>query len=69
MRTVKLDVEDQTGECFSVQLEAFSWLPTYAADCLNKFQIGDDGKTAYERVRGKPYAGEVYPSWNLSYTE
>ena len=29
------------------------WLAEYAADILNKFAPGIDGKTAYERIKGK----------------
>ena len=32
-----------------------TWLIQHAADCLNKYQMGEDGKTAYERLKGKPF--------------
>ena len=28
------------------------WAPTFAAQSINRFQIGDDGKTAYQRSTG-----------------
>lgn len=31
------------------------WLVEHAAEIVSVFQKGPDGKTAYERVRGKPY--------------
>ena len=30
-----------------------------AADLLNKFVVGADGRTAYERIKGKKYKGEM----------
>ena len=31
------------------------WLVEHASDLLNKYQLGDDGRTAYYRLRGKPW--------------
>ena len=49
-------VKDSLEEMLDVQIPTdhpvMSWMVEYAADCLNKFQVGKDGKTAYERVRG-----------------
>ena len=28
----------------------FSWLIPFCADILNKFRVGKDGRTAYERI-------------------
>ena len=30
-----------------------AWLVEHAADVLSKYQVGDDGRTAYERLKGK----------------
>ena len=35
-----------------------AWLVERAADLLSKYQVGDDGKTGYERWKGKPFHGE-----------
>ena len=35
----------------------FPWLTMHAADVLNKFRVGADGKTAYERIKGRAYSG------------
>ena len=35
------------------------WLVEHAADILSKFLVGEDGKTGYERVKGKKYSGDV----------
>ena len=36
-----------------------AWLVQHAADCLSKYQIGEDGKTAYERLKGKKFSCAV----------
>ena len=33
-----------------------TWLIQHAADCLSKYQVGEDGKTAYERLKGKKFS-------------
>ena len=35
-----------------------AWLLERAADLLSKYQVGDDGKTGYERWKGKPFHGK-----------
>ena len=32
------------------------WLIAYASSLINKFTIGDDGKTAHERARGRKFS-------------
>ena len=39
-----------------------TWLVEHAADLLNKFAVGPDGRTAFERLKGKKYRGEVVDS-------
>ena len=31
-----------------------TWLVQHAADCISKYQVGEDGKTGYERSKGEP---------------
>ena len=33
-----------------------TWLVQHAADCISKYQVSDDGKTAYERMKGKRFS-------------
>ena len=35
------------------------WLVEHCADLLNKYQKGQDGRTAYQRLRGKPWLHEM----------
>ena len=57
-RVLKLAVEEVLGK-FSVRHPAFTWLVLHAADSYNKFQVGTDGRTAYEKIRGRPYSGSM----------
>ena len=36
-----------------------SWLVEHAADLLSKYQVGEDGRTGYERLKGKPCNHEL----------
>ena len=36
------------------------WTIPQAADTINRFLVGDDGRTAYCRVRHKNFHGKVY---------
>ena len=36
-----------------------TWLVNHCADVINKFKVGSDGKTSYERVKGKPYRRDM----------
>ena len=59
VRTMKLNLEHRLHECIEVDHPIFYWLVEHAADVSTKFQKGVDGKTAYERLKGKPYQGEI----------
>ena len=41
-----------------MNFDIVEWLVEYAADVINKFVIGSDGMTAWERVKGKKHHGE-----------
>ena len=36
-----------------------SWIPEYAGFLLSRFQVAADGKTPYERIKGKSYRREL----------
>ena len=59
VRAMKLNLEQRLHECIEVDHPIFYWLVDHAADVSTKFQKGVDGKTAYERLKGKPYRGEI----------
>ena len=35
-----------------------AWMVPHASDVLNKYMVGKDGKTPYERWKGKPWGKE-----------
>lgn len=61
VRVLKFDLEKRLGEQVLVNSNAFAWLVEHAVDCWNKMSVGKDGKTNYERCKGKKYRGELMP--------
>ena len=53
VRTIKLDFESHSGGKIPSTHDIAPWLIEYAAVLLNRGQVGADGKTAYERLKGK----------------
>ena len=66
VRTMKLNLEQRLHECIEVDHPNFCRLVEHA-DMSTKFQKGVDGKTAYGRLKGKPYRGEIWSS-DVRYT-
>ena len=54
MRTIKLALESRIGSEMPSDHDVIPWVAEYAATIINKGQVGADGKTAYERLKGKP---------------
>ena len=52
LRTVKHDVESKFEKRIEVGSVLFSWLIPYVTDTVNKYKVGADGLTAYERITG-----------------
>ena len=59
IRIMRLALQSQVGVNFSCLHPVTAWLVNHAADVINKFKVGYDGKTSYERVKGKPFKREV----------
>ena len=55
MENVRLTVQThcRTGH------KIITWLVKYAADILNKFDVGVDGTTAHEKIKRKKFHGDV----------
>ena len=60
-RLIKLDFEKRAGAGVSPTSSLFGWILRHGVDVHNKRQPGFDGRTAFERLRGRPYKGEVLP--------
>ena len=37
----------------------FSWLVPFCSDVMNKFRVGSDGRTAYERITEHKFKGNA----------
>ena len=59
VRTVLIALQKRLGVNVPVTHKIATWLVEHAADLLNKFAVGPDGRTAFERLKGKRYRGEV----------
>ena len=44
-----------------VHLPVVAWLAEHVADMYNQSHVYEDGKTAYEKLRGRKYKGEMLP--------
>ena len=59
LRVHLLSLENKLCGKIPVDHPVVSWLIQHVSDLINKFLVGHDGRTAYERLRGKPYRGEI----------
>ena len=59
VRTMLIALEGRLEGKVSVFHPVVTWLVEHAADTINKFAVAPDGRTAYERVKGKRYKGEM----------
>ena len=61
VRVLRAGLQARLGMVLKGNHPVTTWLIQHAADCLNKYQVGEDGKTAYERQRGRKCRTEVLP--------
>jgi hypothetical protein len=59
VRAMLIALERRLQGKVSVFHRVMTWLLEHAADTLNKFAVASDGRTAFERVKGKRYKGEM----------
>ena len=55
VRTMKVALENRYRVNIGVDHHILPWLIRYAANILPWYKIGRDGKTAYERLKGRKY--------------
>ena len=53
VRVLRRGLEQRLGVKLSGKHPVMSWLVEHAADLLSRYQVGDDGRTGYERLKGK----------------
>ena len=56
---MKLGLEQKMQLTLKDDHPMMAWLPEHAGFQLSRFQVAADGKTAYERLKGKEYRGEL----------
>ena len=59
IRVLRKALESRMGYRLPGSHPALAWMVEHAADLLSKFLVGIDGKTAYERLKGKKYDQEL----------
>ena len=53
IRTMKSALEDRIGVKVEAEAKIATFMAEYVGYLLNRLEVGEDGKTAYERIRGK----------------
>lgn len=54
LRTLKSALDERVGVRIDVRHPVLTWLCEYAGYLMNRLEVASDGKTAYERNKGKP---------------
>jgi hypothetical protein len=58
-RVLRSALQNRLGAVVSCHHPLMAWLVEHAASCTSRFHVGSDGKTAYERVKGKKFNQEI----------
>merc|ERR1712240_75927 len=59
IRTIKDCLQSRIGVKINGDEAIFPWLVSHAAATINRHHVGQDGKTAYQRWKGKPFRREI----------
>ena len=59
IRTTKDCLESRIGVKLTGEDTIFPWLVSHAAATINRHHVGQDGKTAYRRWKGKEFRREI----------
>ena len=60
VRTIKLALERRIGKKIPSTHPLMTWLVEHAVDVDNKYSVGTDGRTAYEKSHCELYHGEMF---------
>ena len=60
LRTMRLDLESRLGAEVPIDHPLMAWLVRHVAFLYTAFMKGSDGRTPWERVRGRPYSQRIY---------
>ena len=53
IRAHKLALEEHTGRRVQIEDDIFAWMVEHAADCVNRYKVGKDGRTPRQRLLGR----------------
>ena len=59
IRTIKLNLEANYNTKIKEDHPAIPWLVAHAGSIITRYKIGEDGKTAYQRWKGRRYARAI----------
>ena len=59
MRTLRLRFEENYAETVGLDHKMLPFLVRHCAWLITHYQLKSDGQTPYERLRGRPYQGQV----------
>ena len=55
VRVLRSQLEANLGERLSEEEPILMWLPRHATNCINRYRIGNDGRTAEQRRTGRKW--------------
>ena len=50
LRNIKHCTEEKLKKNIDIDRVLYSWLEPFCSDSMNKFHVGSDGRTAYEKI-------------------
>ena len=59
VRVLRRGLEQRLGVKLSGKHPVTAWLVEHSAELLSRYLVGEDGRTGYERLKGKKYQGET----------
>ena len=65
IRMLRLNLQARYREVLPDSHRSITWLVPHAAQCLNRYLVGTDGKTARQRLKGKPFRSVVVEFVNV----
>ena len=60
MRCIKLGLEARIKKSVDARQPVMEWIIPHAADCINRFLIGEDGRTPHFRIHAKMFSAKVF---------
>ena len=59
VRTMRAALQGNLGVTLDYRTPALRWMIDYAGVLLTRFQVGEDGRTGYERLKGRRFRKEI----------